>query len=636
MIRIQLSNGNLDIKQDETVGINWVTPRFSTSLRDPFTNDFSIPKTMNNIRLLQVSGLIDSNVQLLGTAFAPATMTIDDGTPKSVKLQVVSVTPKDIKICCYENVIPAEFMNSNVNDWFEDNQMDTIWEWDRNSRTRYPNIFREYNYGTAYNNSLAQFHPCLNLLDVVNELNTVSGYHLPTTQNHFPIDYYMLATKKTVCPQNKIQMIEAVKAPQQGETQDERMTLKLIAGQHICNDAMGYQKESTTMELTYNRYAYITAKIWFSWQVPSSYGTYTVSLMKNGVVERNFAINIPNAATTSGVFTQNFNFTVNEGDVISFKITGLDVFNKLNMLMYCHLSGYEITEEDYGDELVYCERPAKLTLYQYYNTQGIFEITCYADGNTYTYTDNNDGTHSSTISIPYYSLSYFGYWCNVPEFKVKEMVFSIGWFSGNKCVNINDKYEYIIANQSKAIKGQITQLDPANSYFGQTSLIGYNEDMQPWKYTYDNIWLDTEKWIHKSVFGYVGFRKKFAAAQAAYIGRIAQYKFEKNDDGTIDVEFTEINNPILMRVVAWSGQTYLAPPRKISQMGFDNITCIMQATIETTDTDVDWCDYVYLDGRQYMVVSGETNLKEQRSKILAMLVNYLPSNTNININNQRT
>lgn len=630
MISIQLANGYLDIKQDETVGMNWITMRFSTSLRDPFTNDFAIPKTMNNIRLLQTSGLIDSNVQLLGTAFAPATMTIDDGTPKSVKLQVVNVTPKDIKICCYENVIPAEFMNSNVNEWFEDNQMDTIWEWDRNSRNKYPNIFREYNYGTTFNADYAQLHPSLKILDIVNEINTVSGYHLPTTQNHFPIDYYLVATKKTVCPQNKIQMIEAVKAPQQGETLDQQKTLKLIAGQHICNDAAGYQKESTTMELTYNRYAYVSAKIWFSWQVPSSYGTYTVAMLKNGSVERTFGINVPNAATTSGVFSQVFNYTVQEGDVISFKITGLDVFNKLNMLMYCHLSGYEVTDEDYGMDLVYCQRPAKLTLYQYYNTQGIHEITCYADGVARTYTDNNDGTHTQTITIPYYSLSYFGYWCNVPKFKVKDMVFSIGWFSGSKCVNINDRYEYINAEERKEIKGNITQLDPANSYFGQTSLIGYDGDINPWRYTYPNVWLEKEKWIHKSVFGDVGFRKKFNNSNAALLARIPQYKFVKDDD-EIEVEFNEIDIPILMRLVAWSGQTYLAPPRRISQMGFNNITCIMQATIETTDVDVNWCDYIYLDGRQYMVVSGETNLKDQKSKIIAMLVNYVPNNGNYKI-----
>lgn len=624
MIRIQLSNGVLDMNADETVGMNWTTTRFSTSLRDPFTNDFSIPKTQNNIKLLGTAGLIDSAVQMLGGVFAPATMTIDDGTPKSVKLQVVSVTPKNITICCYENVIPADFMNSNVSDWFEDNEMDTIWEWDRHSKSRLSNYFREYNYGMPYKTQYAQLHPSLKLLDIINELNTVSGYHLPTTQNYFPIDYYLLATKKTVCPQNRRQCIEGVKAPQEGETDDQKKTFKIIAGQHVTNDAYGWQSESTTMELTYNRYAYINATMNISWQVPQSYGTYSIAMFKNGDVYKTFYINVPNAATTSGVHSETFAFSVDDGDVISFKITGLDVFNKVNFMMDCRLTGYDVYDEDYGPDLVYCERPARLILYQYYNTQGVYEINCFADGNTYSYTNNNDGTSTSSFSLPYRSLSYFGFWCNVQEFKIKEMVFSIGWFGGEKVKNINDRYEYVVANDHKQIEGVLTQLDPADSHFGQTSYICYTDDLIPWKYTYDNLWLEKEKWIHKSVFGYVGFRKRANNPNALPTARIPQYKLVRNQD-EIEVEFNEIETPIIMRLAAWSGVSYLAPPRKISQMGFDSITCIMKATIETPDIDVDWCDYVYFDGREYMVIGGETNLKDRVTKLTAMLVNYKPS-----------
>lgn len=623
MVRIQLSNGSLDMNVDETVQMSWVTTRFSTSIRDPFTNDFTIPKTQNNIRLLSASGLIDSATQKLGGAFVPATLTVDDGQPKSIKIQVVSVSPTDIKICCYENVIPADFMNSDVTDWFSDIENETIWPWDRNSRTRYPNIFREYNYGMLYNTSYAQLHPVMKILDVVNDLSAVSGYHLPTTQNHFPIDYWLLATNKTVCPQNRKQIIEGVKAPIQGETEDERRTFKIIAGQHITNDAVGYQEESTTTEIIFNRYAYIYATMNISWQVPQSYGTYQIAMLKNGQTEKIFYINVPNSDTTSGVVTSNVYFSVNEGDVISFKITGLDVFEKINFMMDCTISGYEITEDDYGTDLVYCPRPARLVLYQYYNTQGVHEINCYADGNTYSYCDDKFGYHSSSFSMQYRSLSYFGYWCNVPKFKVKDMVFSIGWFSGSKVVNVNDKYEYKNAEDRKEITGLITELYPADEHFGQTSMIGYKDDQNPWTYHYDNIWLEKEKWLHKSVFGAVLSRKKFPDAGAMPLGMIKQYSLERNgDDVTCNFEY--INTPILMRLVAWSGQTYLAPPRKISQMGFNNITCIMRAEIETTNMALNDVDYIYLDGREYMVVSGENDFKEQKAKIVAMLVNHMP------------
>ena len=60
----------------------------------------------------------------------------------------------------------------------------------------------------------------------------------------------------------------------------------------------------------------------------------------------------------------------------------------------------------------------------------------------------------------------------------------------------------------------------------------------------------------------------------------------------------------------------------------------MKAVIETQDIDVNWCDYVYFDGREYMVMSGETNLKDGMSKLTCFLVNYLPNNNNINIKNK--
>lgn len=612
------------MKADETVAVNWTTVRFSTSIRDPFTNDFSIPKTQNNMRLLGTYGLIDSATQMLGTGYAPATMTIDDGQPKSIRIQVVSVTPTDINICCYENIIPADFLNTNLTDWFEDNNMDTIWEWDKKSVQRYPTYFKEYRYGMRYDTRYAQIHPCLKLLDIINELNTVSGYHLPVTQNHFPIDHYLIATKKTVCPQNKKQIIEGVYAPQDTDTTEAmQKTLKIIGGQHVTNNMEGYMEESTNTELIYNRSATVAATIYFSWMMHPSYGTYQVQMLKNDVVTHTFNITVA-AGKKSGVQQFPLTYSVQQGDVITFRINGV-AFNKLNFLMDCTVSNYSITEEDYGTELVYSANPPRLLLYQYYSTDGVHEKPCWADGNTYSFLDQDQSSHTSSISIPYRSLSYFGYWCNVPEFKIKEMLFSLCWMGGYKINIINDRYEFVNAQDKEQINGRILELYPADDHFGKSSTIGYNDDMNPWTYQFDNEWLTPNKALHKSLFGYVEPVKISNYSNASPMGMIYQYKYTWNEqDAKAEIEFTDIDSPILMKQVAWSGKVYLAPPKRLSQFSFDNITCIMKATIETQHTDLSNIDFVYLDGHEYMIVSGETNMKDRVTKLTAMLVNYLP------------
>lgn len=623
MIRIQLQEGILDMNADETVAVNWTTVRFSTGLRDPFTNDFSIPKTNNNIRLLGTYGLIDSATQMLGTGYAPATMTLDDGQPKSVRIQVVSVTPTEINICCYENVIPAEFLNSNLTDCFEDDSS-TIFEWDKRSRTRYTNWFREYRYGMRYNASYAQVHPSKKLIDIFNELNSSTGYHLPVTQNHFPVDYYLIATKKTVCPQNKRQIIEGVYAPQDTDTTDEmRKTLKIIGGQHVTNNMDGYMEESTNTELIYNRHTVVHATMYISWMMHPAYGTYQVQMLRNDTVIQTFYITVP-SSKTSGVQQYTFSYTAEQGDAFTFRINGI-AFNKLNFLMDCVNTLYTITEEDYGEELVYSANPPRLILYQYYSTDSVHEKPCWADGNTYSFLDEDFSTHTSSISIPYRSLSYFGYWCNVPEFKIKDMVFSICWMGGYKVNIINDKYEYVTASAREKITGSIEQLSPADDHFGKTSTIGYDDDENPWRYSYANEWLANEKALHKSLFGYVTPVKRADNPNAAPIGLIKQYSYSWDEQNSkAEIEFTDIDHPIVMRLVAWSGSTYLAPPRKLSQFSFEHVPCIMKAVINTQHTDLSNTDFVVLDGHEYMVISGETNMKDMVTKITGVLMNYTP------------
>lgn len=620
MIRIQLANGILDTYQDETVELSWTSLRFSKGLRDPYTNDFKIPKTRNNLNILGATGLIDSDTQVFGTAFAPATFTTDDGLPRAVKIQVAAVTDKDIKICLYETVIDPDTMGKNIRELITDKQS-SILRWDSKSMTNYPDWFKKYDAGSIYNTNAYQLHPSKKLKEIVNLINAQYGYNIPLNDNVILPDERLIATRKVVCPQNVKQTVMGFYEPSDEDTtQEMRNTLKLLGSQHVTNDMSGAAKSTTHTEITYNRYVHAFMNLHISWEMPTSYGTYRLQVIKNNTdVIQTIYITVP-TDKTNGVISTTLDYVANNGDTITFRLVSPHYFSHLAILADYTNNFYQVTEDDYSTPLVYEANPPYLMLYQYYNTSGIHEVKCYADGRTYTVSDNNNGTSHMSYSLPSLSMSYFGYWCNLPDLTIKDLLFGLCWLRGRKLVVESDTLHYEWAIERTTINGTIKELRPTSSYLGQSSTIKWNNDPNPLTYHFDNTWLEKEHNIYTSVFEYVGLKKISDNPNASPIGVINQYTWEYNNEGDIETEFNEISNPVIMNTVAWSGQSYLTRPSSINNMGFVDIKKVLEADIECPNQIIKETDFVILNGHRYMAISGTISVNKKSTKLKALLM----------------
>ena len=102
MVTIQINGGTLDVLDGQAMELEVTAMRFSGGIRDAYTNDLSLPKTKNNIKLLDCYNLLDSPNQLYGSKIQPAVLTVD-GYMLDVHLQVVEVTDDEITVCLYEH-----------------------------------------------------------------------------------------------------------------------------------------------------------------------------------------------------------------------------------------------------------------------------------------------------------------------------------------------------------------------------------------------------------------------------------------------------------------------------------------------------------------------------------------------------
>lgn len=616
MITIFLQNGQLDL-YDTDVSISWDNIRFSDGLRDAYSNDFDIPKTQNNIRLLNVYGLLDNNN--ISNHIKPCIMSVN-GAPHTVHIQIVSVTNDTIKICVFEDSIPNEFFDKGIRDILKDDQY-SIFAWDCNSIHNYPLDFVKYCYGETYNENYAQIHPSKPLANIFTAINDVSEYQLPMTSGYFPTYGYIVATKKNVCPQNTKQSIEFVLRPMDDDTTEfERCTMKLIGGQHITNDVAGYTTEETNVKkITFNRSCHVNIdKIYLSWLCPTAYGQYRIRLYKNDEVIYYFPINVA-SGTKDGVNSWgNIGFTVEAGDTIYINVPNSVPFTKCAALMNCTLSYYDINDDDYETELTYCKRTAKLPIYQYYSDNQRFEIPAYFDGRSYTYNTDSSGQQTATLTTTYNSLSYYGYYTNLDnDVKIKDILYSLCWYENCKIQYNENGLVFVQNDYSGAIDGVINSISPNTDKIGQLNYIKYNGEGNPTSIlNIDNVFLNDSVTIHESCFSYVENSNGY--------GKINQYKWNSNNDG---YDFNEVEGLSLM---IYNDESYLEPPEDLQTMEINKLIYIMEVEIETYDTLLSNLDFVYLDGRKYMVINGAYDCSTKKTTLTTLLCSTSPNDiTNI-------
>lgn len=618
-IDLFINGKNLDV-YDQDLTWNWTNIRFSDGIKDAYSTDITLPKTNNNMSVLEVSGLLDSVSQLYGTQLTPASLGVG-GSIMDVYVEMCSITNNEIKICLYQRTLPDTVFGRKIREIVHDD-WETIFVWSMNTLTAYPQDFPAYNYGSTFNRVLAMRHPAKSLNAIIGDINTaLQDFTLPLVDD----DLMLLAANKKVCPQNTRQVIEF------GCTL-ENNDIVLAGGQHITNDLEGWNGnskilESTVNEITFNRdcTAVIHGYVSFAKKTTTGNQTFMVSLLRNGQFEYGWQFNTY-SNRANGVVDGTITVQVNAGDTFSLELvcptSPNNPQNKLEMLagvLDIEYADYEINEDDYNTDLVYCSKHP--TLWQWGPDDEL--IPHYFDGRTENFRIYyaNGSVENISMTFPWRGISYFGYYCNIGDITLKELYFGLCWLYEKRPEREMRKMFLVNANETATLQNAvITEMRPSSDKLGKVTNVAWaGEKGKTTLSTIDSVWLNDEVTRHTSPFAYV---EKVAGGLA----RINQYTITSsyNEDGETDwnVEYNEPEGAVLTLYGQYGrvNRYGLLPPPPINKMGIEKLTQCMEVTIETFDAEVKDKDYLYLDGRKFMVVEGNTDLNSNQSTVTALLV----------------
>ena len=622
MTQIYLENGELDLFRQD-IEWEWQTVRFSEGLRDQFTTDITIPKNDNNLYLLDAAGLLDRTQQPLGGVLSPCTLSTGQKQIDAY-IEVVSTTEDDITICVYERTIE----NTTLKKWFVDDY-NSIFVWNVNTVNAYPNWFKKYQYGMGYDWNYAQYHPSMNLNDLIDQWAQRSGFSIP----HGDPKHKIIATNKYVCPQNGKQFIEGHWTSESGEY------AVLTGGQHITNDCeFSYSPSSTT--ITFNRKCKVNLKCYYAWEKKSIVTNsffFTVSRHTNGTPNHVLLCQMESSNYANHFQTATLNnIQFEEGSTLFVRCNTsyLEKYNTLNFVLSLEISDYDIYEEDYNIELQYVGRTPRLLIpsndkkYKRINTGYWQEYSdyqyLYFDGGTLYYHYNRTGhpnEHLSDFAVSEWgSFAYFGFYCNLNDIELREFLFGMCWLDKKKLVKqpVIDNYalynacKFVNCDDNAVIEGVIKETVISSDKLGKHNYILQAGEKQETPISdIDNIWLQENVVLHQSPFTYT-------PKKLGLWGCIDQYSKPEHDEDTDEYkcEFNEVEGLCIMDT--GSVQTMMYQPH-LSTMDFDKMTQSISVKIETTSLLVDTLDYVYLDGRKYFICSGTTDLNTNISNLECVL-----------------
>lgn len=599
MVRIQLLNDWLDTYIDEEIQLSWDGFRFQKSLRAGYTNDLNIPKTSKNLSLLGAVGLLDSQTQMFGTKTASCIVQTNlQMIP--MMIQVAGVTAEEIKVCLYEDTFPEYYKGKTIKDLFVDGPS-TIRAWNKDTVSKYPTEFRNYNYGMPYNAEKAQYHAVRPLRNILNAVASQGGYIMPT----IPQDYMLLASKKTVCPQNLRQVIEFNQTSMEGDR------FKLHGGQHITNDLSMDENEF----MTFNRNnVFCDIKVYILWEkrgiVTQNKNMY---LDVNG--QHSYWLPLLTGSANFGYqqfhVTQYGNYEFNEGDTLSFSMPDIDKLRWVSVIVdITYTTGgwfSYISEDDYGTELEYVGRHPEFRVgedgYQFIQF----------DGSTQSLLPW--GQSIQTVDL---SFAYFGYYCNLPEMNVCDMWYSLQWILGGK---LSFDHQRLVtlesADEYAEIEGLITEIRPKTDKLGQKNYIKFKgEDAKP-VFTIPNEWLSMEYTIHESSF-YKTYNPNYT------VGCVQQYSEPEYDEDfqywTCD--FNEIEGVVILNLVGSALE-----PIQLHTFDMEMLNQTMEVDITTFTPLLRNKDIIYLDGRRFLVINGKSSLDNQKTNLTCLLFPIIKAKT---------
>lgn len=604
MISIILNDNELDLFEDTEVVWNWTAFRFQTAIRDAFSNNFTIPKTNHNIQVLGVYSLLDqSDIQFEGR-LQPAVINLN-GQIMPVYIQVVSINEKEIEVCVYEDKLVYTIKGSKLEN-IKDSPINiqnintgvftpqSIFEWNPKSMQLHPNTFKYYNYGNvSYNPQFAQIHGSIKLNDILDKIGEQHNVNI----QHVSDLWRVICTKRYVCPENIMQTWEFNTT---GALEDDKFTI--FGGQHITNDA----DFAGNNEITFNRHTEVQMKIWYSFYKKATTNSHSsIFIYKNGQHLTHFDL-------LSGTYTQNYswvtyNFTFEAGDTLYFLFPHGNKYKSVSCVVRLKHDNYDITEDDYGEELAYKGRLPRLKTY---GDDGSFHFA-YFDGSNY----------NGIMQTESLSFSYFGLWCNLPSLSVGELLYSLQYIMNARCVQREDTiYFDSFVERISEVAGEMTSLKFHSGAVGKNNYVRFKDgDEQSPIVVFDNEWLTNEKVWSKNCFKWI----KNDRVVPQYVLKIDENaELEGNNiehylEQLIQYEYQDFDEPVLLFFLPPHNQ-----PATLHTFGLDRINNCKEVSLTLTDCppEITDLDTIYLDGREYYIIEGEKNFKTGNTTIKALLL----------------
>lgn len=633
----------LDIYSGQDIQLNWNNIRFTEGyLMDEWSTDVEMPNNEYNITLLEAYGLLDR-----GPIFnrqVPCQLIIKD-ISYDAYLHVTEFDKDTIRAAMFLVTIPYSLYDKELKEYYPADDNSSIFRWDRMTEHTIYNAVNdiaiyEYNYNDDYfSNINAQLNPSVRAEKIMQLIQNAENVTLPTLDN----DLFLTATKKVVCPQNKIQCFCARVKDNDAFNGDP---LHLIGGQHITND---FKCEWTYKDFKWNQY-------WTDWNLLETYLDQTGKTTKDKITfNRNCSCriwvygNTNRAIWNCHVYRNNEDLTASylggtnlyripnghndqpptwavndclavympmvtfsKDDVLTFRLgisSGSPLNTTANLSILIEYIDYEITDDDYETELNYY--PMQFCLgYSYLNGAG----TVSTDGIQTVY-----GSGFGVNGFLDHSFCYYGLWANMGSCSVKEFISNMCWVHGQK-LDL-DRYSMIFksAKDSHILNdATLNKITTYSDMFGKNNLIKYKDDNFPVRWNVDNDFLDDEKTIFESIFNTSIYRYGKAT--------VNQYEFENkmtepNSSGEswvedIKVKFNEFDF-LLFKMTNDGHSVWLERAPNLSDFGLTDIDSTVTVNITTTD-DVREKDYVYMDGRKYLVVNGNVDMATGLSELDAI------------------
>ena len=642
-MEIYVNGQPLDIYSGQDIQLNWSNIRFTEGyLMDEWSTDVEFPNNPRNITLLDAYGLLDR-----GPVFnrrIPCQLVID-GISRDAYLHVNEIERDSIRAAIFLVTIPYSLYDKELREYYPADDTTSIFRWDRMTKhARYSEVddiaVYEYNYNEDYfSDIVAQLNPSVRAEKIMQLIQSAENVTLPTLDS----DLFFTATKKVVCPQNKIQCFSARVKDNDGYGGNP---LNLIGGQHITNDFksewsyanfrwnalwtdwdlvqtyIDLTSNSTNDTITFNRncscriwvYGNTNRAIW-NCHVWRNNEDLTASYVGGTNLYRipNGSENNPPVWDVSDCLSVYLPFvTFSKDDELTFRLgisSGSLLNTTANLSILIEYIDYEITDEDYDTELNYY--PMQFGLgYSWLNGLGTV-----SNDNFRAVTGDGFGVNGFLD----HSFCYYGLWANMGSCSVKEFIGNMCWIHGQKLKL--DKYDLIFrtAKETHILSdATLNRITTFSDLFGKNNFIKYKDDNLPVRWKVDNDFLEDEKTIFESIFNTSIYRYGKAT--------VNQYEFENkmtetNTEGESFVEDIKAKHNefdfLLFKMANDGRSVWLERAPLLSGFGLEEIYSTVTVNITTSD-DVRDKDYVYMDGHKYLVINGNVDAATGLSELDAI------------------